>query len=153
MTTIEIELKRTVATIFGSEIEKKGIALASQFANLEEISTVYSESQLVALVNYVMRKLAQAQGNNDLKASSSGLSAADSAAVKSILKAVQQAKELDDDPIETANRLLSKPKFAHLRAIFEGGDHGVVTIDYRGLEMVDGVSMPKLTAPKERARD
>lgn len=153
MTTINIEVTRKVATIFGGEIEKRAVVLARQFDSLGDIAATYTEDQLVALVNFSVRLLAQRQANNDLKAASSGLSETDSAAVKSILKAVQQAKELDDDPIETANRLLSKPKFSHLRGIFEGAAAGSVTLDYTGTELVDGVYTPILTAPKERGRD
>lgn len=153
MTKIQLEVSRKVGTIFGGEVEKKATVVANQFSGLADIASVYSEDQLTQLVNFTIRILAQRQANNDLKAASSGLSDTDSAAVKSILKAVQQAKELDDDPIETANRLLSKPKFQHLRAIFEGASAGSVTLDYTGTELVDGVATPILVAPKERARD
>jgi len=49
-----------------------------------------------------------------------------------------------------ANKILDKPKFAHLRAVFEGESAGTVQLDYTGFELVDGVQVPKLTAPKER---
>lgn len=153
MTTINLEVSRKVPTIFGGEVTKEASVLATQFDSFAEVSSVYTEEQTIALVNFTLRVLAQRQANNDLKAASSGLSETDSAAVKSILKAVQQAKELDDDPIETANRLLAKPKFQHLRAIFEGSTAGSVTLDYTGTESVDGVSVPRLLAPKERNRE
>lgn len=153
MNVLNLEVSRKVATIFGGEVEKRATVTVNQFAGLNEIASVYSEEQLTQLVNFSVRLLAQRQANNDLKAASSGLSETDSAAVKSILKAVQQAKELDDDPIETANRLLSKPKFQHLRAVFEGESAGTVNLDYTGFEMVDGARVPILTAPKERSKD
>jgi hypothetical protein len=57
---------------------------------------------------------------------------------------------LDEDPIAAAEKILSKPKFSHLRAIFEGSGSGKVSLDYSGTEMVDAVELPILRAPKER---
>jgi hypothetical protein len=57
---------------------------------------------------------------------------------------------MDENPIEMANKILDKPKFKHLRAVFEGESAGTVQLDYTGFELVDGVQVPKLTAPKER---
>ena len=92
------------------------------------------------------------QANASLKAASSGLNETDQTSVRQILRYVGPAKEMDEDPILMANKILDKPKFAHLRAVFEGQSAGTVRLDYTGFEIVDGVSVPKLSAPKERDR-
>lgn len=151
MNTIQMKVSRKVETIFGKEIEKKAEVSVPQFDAVADVATFFGqEKALVDVVNFAMRLLAQRQANNDLKAASSGLSDADQTSVRQILRFVNQAREMGEDPIETANKILSKPKFAHLRAVFEGETAGTVTLDYTGSEVVDGVTLPKLRAPKER---
>lgn len=153
MKTITQEVTRKVTTIFGSEIEKKANVLTPQVESLADAASVLaSEDHIVAILNFALRLLGQRQANNDLKAASSGLNEADQTAVRQILRYVGQAKDMDEDPIECANKILSKPKFAHLRAVFEGETAGTVTLDYTGFEDVDGVKAPKLSAPRERER-
>lgn len=153
MTTITQKVTRKVDTIFGKEIEKKAEVITPQVESLEDAASVLgTESAIVDILNFALRLLGQRQANNDLKAASSGLSDTDQTSVRQILRYVGQAKEMDENPIEMANKILDKPKFAHLRAVFEGQSAGVVTLDYTGFEVVDGVQVPKLSAPKERDR-
>ena len=153
MTTITQKVTRKVDTIFGKEIEKKAEVITPQVESLEDAAGVLgTESAIVDILNFALRLLGQRQANNDLKAASSGLNEADQTSVRQILRYVGQAKEMDEDPIAMANKILDKPKFAHLRAVFEGQAAGTVTLDYTGFELVDGVSVPKLSAPKERDR-
>jgi len=151
MKTITQKVSRKVDTIFGKEIEKKAEVLTPQVESLADAAQVLgSEGVIVDMLNFTLKILGQRQANNDLKAASSGLSEADQTAVRQILRYVGQAKEMDEDPIAMANKILDKPKFAHLRAVFEGESAGTVQLDYTGFELVDGVQVPKLTAPKER---
>ena len=153
MTTITQKVTRKVDTIFGKEIEKRAEVITPQVESLEDAAGVLgTESAIVDILNFALRLLGQRQANNDLKAASSGLSDTDQTSVRQILRYVGQAKEMDEDPIAMANKILDKPKFAHLRAVFEGQSAGTVTLDYTGFELVDGVSVPKLSAPKERDR-
>lgn len=153
MTTITQKVTRKVDTIFGKEIEKKAEVITPQVESLEDAAEVLgTEGAIVDILNFALRLLGQRQANNDLKAASSGLNETDQTSVRQILRYVGQAKEMDEDPIQMANKILDKPKFAHLRAVFEGQSAGTVTLDYTGFEVVDGVSVPKLTAPKERDR-
>jgi len=145
-----IEVSRKVDTIFGKQVEKCATVSFPIYESVEDLSTRYSEEALVALVNFSVRLLAQRQANNDLKGASSGLSESDAASVKQILRFVNQAKELYENPVEAAEKILSKPKFSHLRAIFEGSASGKVSLDYSGTEFVDGAEMPILRAPKGR---
>lgn len=154
MINITQEVKRKVETVFGKEITKTANVITPQFATIEEAAEFFlTEKTAVDVINFSLRLLAQRQANNDLKAASSGLSEADQTSVKQVLRFVNQAKELGDDPIETANRILDKPKFAHLRAIFEGETAGTVSLDYSGTELIDGVELPKLRAPRERGSE
>ena len=151
MKTIVQKVSRKVQTIFGAEIEKKANVTTPQVETLADAAEVFgSETALVDVVNFALRLLGQRQANNDLKAASSGLSEADSTSVRQILRFVNQAVELGDDPKVVAEGILAKPKFAHLRPIFEGVDAGTVELDYTGFEIVDGTNLPKLRAPKER---
>lgn len=142
---------RKVETIFGKEIEKKAKVLTPQAENLSDLSEIFgTESAIVEVANFALRLLGQRQANNDLKAASSGLSEKDAASVRQILRYVNMAKEMGDDPKVQAESLLSRPQFAHLRPVFEGETSGTVELDYTGFETIDGVSVAKLRAPKER---
>jgi L-rhamnose isomerase len=151
MNTIIQKVTRKVDTIFGKEITKNAEVITPQAESLEDAAGILgTESAIVDILNFALRLLGQRQANNDLKAASSGLSEADQTSVRQILRYVGQAKEMDEDPIEMANKILNKEKFKHLRAVFEGETAGTITLDYTGFEVVDGVSVPKLSAPKER---
>jgi L-rhamnose isomerase len=153
MKTLVQKVSRKVETVFGTEITKEALVTTPQVESLTDAAEVFgSETALVDVVNFALRLLGQRQANNDLKAASSGLSEADATSVRQILRFVNQAKELGDDPKKTAEGILAKPKFAHLRPVFEGEQSGTVELDYTGFETVDGAQLPKLRAPKERDR-
>lgn len=139
---------------FGNEPAKKKTEKYSD----EEITQAIQEALdyfqggdgLVRFLNWAVIVAAQRKSNNDLRTSAAGLDASSQARVTLVMNLAKRAAEAEvteldekgeEKPIDrksdaylaalrdSINASLAKPKFADLRAVFEGAEGGTIPFD------------------------
>lgn len=149
LTDTEIKRKQSYTIPqFGAEKVEADTVEANALSAVEEAIAYFGAAEFVRHLNWSLTVAAQRRANNDLRTSTAGLNAADQASVTLLLNLAKRTAEaecgatnekgemvVDRKSAEYATAMresleasLARPKFAHLRPVFEGASESGETL-------------------------